>query len=676
MGRSFCMNRKLKNILFTMGVILTLCSADVHANSTSINIYTPPVISLYPSESSFCHALDVKPVVLEEDPFIQNNRLFVPLRELCNKTGCDVSWNESTYQAKVTRGFKSVIFTIGENSILVNNVEKSIDVAPQLIDGKTFVPIRALVESLGDEVTWNLCNNTPLIGIIEKDKSYLTGSWNSVVSLTKTDVSTSPDGSFGRIKVCVPQILNTNATVSIDKINEYYREKGRNEFKSYKKMYAKDIANVYSKELSYEMSYSIGYNANDILSVQRLVHLNRDGINPSYEFCCDVFDINTAQKLSIDDILNGSTSEIQEFLINKFSKMIDENNYNGLEEQMKNLIKENIGKVQFYLDGDDLVFLFNPYVVGPRCVGTPRIKINIKENSLMFKRKFIDKTNYEEEIKILNTCRDYYANPQIIDKTTLNNIECYVIQCNDNFVAIDRNCENIYKLTKHDDLYKIFYIQRVGEINNLSALRLVMNKMNSDDLCYDVGGTLYDDNGEYIIVAMQSLDEDVTSKLAVHKRTGEIFSYYFEEQIPEKIDSFKDEYCFLGNFYEAPVMYNGLAYRSNEAAFQAQKCKNVKDMEKFTTMDPEEAQKAGQSVELREDWGNVKLSIMKDIVRAKFLQNADLAKKLLATKTALLEEENTWSDTFWGTVDGQGENHLGKILMEVREELLKTRKAA
>ena len=39
-----------------------------------------------------------------------------------------------------------------------------------------------------------------------------------------------------------------------------------------------------------------------------------------------------------------------------------------------------------------------------------------------------------------------------------------------------------------------------------------------------------------------------------------------------KIDSFKDEYFFLSNFYEAPVEYDGLKYGSSEAAFQAQKC--------------------------------------------------------------------------------------------------------
>lgn len=134
-----------------------------------------------------------------------------------------------------------------------------------------------------------------------------------------------------------------------------------------------------------------------------------------------------------------------------------------------------------------------------------------------------------------------------------------------------------------------------------------------------------------------------------------------------KIDSFKNDYFFLSNFYEAEVTYDGYTYQSSEAAFQAQKCKNPKDREKFTHMTPSEAKKAGRSLDLRPDWEEVKYDIMHDIVLAKFREHSDLREKLLATYDAELEEGNTWGDCVWGTVEGVGDNYLGKILMDVRE---------
>lgn len=136
-----------------------------------------------------------------------------------------------------------------------------------------------------------------------------------------------------------------------------------------------------------------------------------------------------------------------------------------------------------------------------------------------------------------------------------------------------------------------------------------------------------------------------------------------------KIDSFTGKYFFLSNFYEARVLYNSIRYENNEAAFQAQKCSNNLDRYKFGGMNPSEAKREGRRVNLRPDWEEIKTDEMYRICKAKFMQNKDLLEKLLATGDAELEEGNTWGDKIWGTVNGVGENRLGKILMRVREEL-------
>lgn len=139
----------------------------------------------------------------------------------------------------------------------------------------------------------------------------------------------------------------------------------------------------------------------------------------------------------------------------------------------------------------------------------------------------------------------------------------------------------------------------------------------------------------------------------------------------EKIDSFRGDYYFLSNFYEIPVTYDGLTYRNNEAAFQAQKCINPKDRTQFTMLNASEAKHLGRKVNLRSNWEQIKISEMTRIVQAKFKQHKDLADKLITTKDAYLEEGNTWGDKIWGTVNSKGANLLGKILMQVREELIR-----
>lgn len=138
------------------------------------------------------------------------------------------------------------------------------------------------------------------------------------------------------------------------------------------------------------------------------------------------------------------------------------------------------------------------------------------------------------------------------------------------------------------------------------------------------------------------------------------------------IDSFRGDYYFLSNFYPAAVQYDGITYQNNEAAFQAQKCLTITEQLGFADIDASSAKKLGRKVRLRPDWEQVKVRLMKEIVRMKFVQNPDLKEKLLATGDATLIEGNTWGDRTWGKVDGVGMNLLGKILMEVREELKNT----
>ncbi len=136
------------------------------------------------------------------------------------------------------------------------------------------------------------------------------------------------------------------------------------------------------------------------------------------------------------------------------------------------------------------------------------------------------------------------------------------------------------------------------------------------------------------------------------------------------IRSFTGEYFFLSNFYECSVTFDGITYSNSEAAFQAQKCASPEDRVRFSDLSSSEAKHLGRKINLRKDWEQVKVSLMKEIVEAKFTQHPDLLQKLLDTSPAYLEEGNDWGDRIWGTVNGQGSNLLGNILMQVREKYL------
>ena len=142
------------------------------------------------------------------------------------------------------------------------------------------------------------------------------------------------------------------------------------------------------------------------------------------------------------------------------------------------------------------------------------------------------------------------------------------------------------------------------------------------------------------------------------------------------INRFDGEYRFLSNFFPSPIRYDGILYTTVEHAYQAQKTLDIGERRKIANLrSPFSAKKVGKVIMLRKDWHKVSLNIMYQLVLLKFTSHPELAKDLLATGEQEIVEGNDWGDTFWGKVDGKGLNHLGRILMRVRDELLLTQKA-
>ncbi len=115
-----------------------------------------------------------------------------------------------------------------------------------------------------------------------------------------------------------------------------------------------------------------------------------------------------------------------------------------------------------------------------------------------------------------------------------------------------------------------------------------------------------------------------------------------------EILGFQGEHRFLSNFYPCSIEFEGLSYKSSEAAYQASKLVDDSTVKQdFTTLNAREARTRGRRVEMRPDWEGIKLNTMYRILRAKF--SADpLRSMLLDTGKAHLEETNYWRDIFWG----------------------------
>ena len=111
--------------------------------------------------------VDGNKIEFDQKPIIQNGRTLVPFRKIFEALNADVTWNNDTQQVKAKRNDTEISFIIGQKVLYINGKDSiSMDVAPQIINGRSMVPLRVVSEALGVEVNWD--NNQRIVTINTK----------------------------------------------------------------------------------------------------------------------------------------------------------------------------------------------------------------------------------------------------------------------------------------------------------------------------------------------------------------------------------------------------------------------------------------------------------------------------------------------------------------------------
>jgi ribA/ribD-fused uncharacterized protein len=141
---------------------------------------------------------------------------------------------------------------------------------------------------------------------------------------------------------------------------------------------------------------------------------------------------------------------------------------------------------------------------------------------------------------------------------------------------------------------------------------------------------------------------------------------------PIKFYHQNEVYGFFSNFAPYPIFLKDQIWATSEHYFQAQKFAGTSHEEEIRlAKTPTEAARLGRdrSKPLRNDWEKVKDDTMRTALLAKFTQHPDLKEKLVKTGKAQLIE-HTKNDSYWGDDgNGTGKNMLGRLLMEVRDQI-------
>jgi len=141
------------------------------------------------------------------------------------------------------------------------------------------------------------------------------------------------------------------------------------------------------------------------------------------------------------------------------------------------------------------------------------------------------------------------------------------------------------------------------------------------------------------------------------------------------IKDFQGNYRWLSNFAPVTISIENRNYPSVEHAYMSFKS-DESTWKDFCANENNSAGKVkmtSRKIKLIEDWNDsFRLKLMEDLIRVKFNQEP-YKSNLLATGNQNIQEGNYWNDKFFGIClkTGMGENHLGRLIMKIRDELNK-----
>ena len=177
----------MKKIVFVLSLVVILVFSSVSAFAVA----TDEIVI----------AIDSNKVEFNDDlgfPFVdENNRNLVPFRAALEKYGATVEWNNESRSAVAVKGDVTVEVPIEQNYILKNGEKITTDSAAKIVNGRTYLPIRAVIEAFGSAVEWDQSLKTVVITTEPVDaKAIFTAANNKSYDWENYDASIAIDMSM------------------------------------------------------------------------------------------------------------------------------------------------------------------------------------------------------------------------------------------------------------------------------------------------------------------------------------------------------------------------------------------------------------------------------------------------------------------------------------------------
>ncbi|WP_312071505.1 stalk domain-containing protein [Anaerotignum propionicum] len=308
--------------------------------------------------------VDGQGITFDQPPVIVEDRTLVPMRAIFQALGSEVSWSESDQTITSTKSGDTIVLKIGDAGLYKNGQLKyTMAVPARIMNGRTLVPLRAVAEAFDAQVGWD-----PQ-GYVVTVISSQSGGENSDTTSVKADDGTvvlsfrmDIPKSKGSYASQMEKTLNEEAKALAKAYVDTYGNKAKTEYEAAK---ARGIS---FSPYYYVGSYEITREDSKFVSFYGTSTQYTGEMQGQRACTSHTFSAKNGKELTLSDIIGDSEKELQAFWMTSFGALIDEKPA-GFYSNAKARLEKNLDIVGFYVTKDGLGFYLPPETIAPNEAG-------------------------------------------------------------------------------------------------------------------------------------------------------------------------------------------------------------------------------------------------------------------------------------------------------------------
>jgi hypothetical protein len=140
---------KARVVKALFGTVITPAPGETRATTT---------FTIGSTDYTVVEAAEAVEKTMDVAPYIKSGRTYLPVRFVADALGVsddNILWDPVTRKVTIFKGDRIAQMTIGSTTLLVNGVEMLMDVAPEITNGRTMLPVRWMTQALGASIDWN-----------------------------------------------------------------------------------------------------------------------------------------------------------------------------------------------------------------------------------------------------------------------------------------------------------------------------------------------------------------------------------------------------------------------------------------------------------------------------------------------------------------------------------------